>query len=61
MTEEESKPTESGYFWSSMTGTVINIDHKDDGLEKRLGEGLPAMNEKAWSMVMSLFSDSPRI
>jgi hypothetical protein len=57
---EESKPTESGYFWSSMTGTVINIDHKD-GLEKRLGEGLPAMNEKAWSMVMSLFSDSPRI
>jgi len=62
MNEEESKPqTESGYFWSSMTGTVINIDHRDDGLEKRLGEGLPAMNEKAWSMVMSLFSDSPRI
>jgi hypothetical protein len=44
-----------------MTGTVVNIDHKDDGLEKRLGEGLPAMNEKAWAMVMSLFSDSPRI
>jgi hypothetical protein len=61
MIEEESKPTESGYFWSSMTGTVINIDHRDAGLEKRLGEGLPAMNEKAWSMVMSLFSDSPRI
>jgi hypothetical protein len=58
---EESKPTESGYFWSSMTGTVINIDHRDDGLEKRLGEGLPAMNEKAWAMVMSLFSDSPQI
>jgi hypothetical protein len=44
-----------------MTGTVVNIDHEDEGLEKRLSEGLPAMNAKAWAMVMSLFSDSPRI
>jgi hypothetical protein len=58
---EESKPTESGYFWSSMTGSVVNIDHRDAGLEKRLSEGMPAMNEKAWSMVMALFSDSPQI
>jgi hypothetical protein len=60
--EEGSKsPSESGYFWSSMTGTVVNIDHQDAGLEKRMAEGLPAMNEKAWQMVMSLFGGQPQI
>ena len=61
MSEEDKIQSQSGYFWSSMTGTVVNIDHKDDGLEKRLGEGLPAMNEKAWQMVMSLFGGQPQI
>jgi hypothetical protein len=61
MDDEPKSPSESGYFWSNMTGTVVNIDHKDDGLEKRLGEGLPAMNEKAWQMVMSLFGGQPQI
>ena len=59
--DEPKLPTETGYFWSNMTGTVVNIDHKDDGLERRMGEGLPAMNEKAWQMVMSLFGGQPQI
>jgi hypothetical protein len=61
MSEEDKLQSQSGYFWSSMTGTVVNIDHQDGGLEKRLGEGLPAMNEKAWQMVMSLFGGQPQI
>jgi hypothetical protein len=61
MGDESKTQSESGYFWSTMTGTVVNIDHKDDGLERRLGEGLPAMNEKAWQMVMSLFGGQPQI
>jgi hypothetical protein len=61
MEDQPKAQTESGYFWSSMTGTVVNIDHRDDGLAKRLGEGLPAMNEKAWQMVLSLFGGQPQI
>jgi CTP:molybdopterin cytidylyltransferase MocA len=61
MSKQHKIQSQSGYFWSSMTGTVVNIDHKDDGLERRLSEGLPAMNEKAWQMCMSLFGDSPQI
>ena len=61
MSEEDKSTSQSGYFWSSMTGTVVNIDHKDVGLPGRLAEGLPAMNEKAWQMVMSLFGGQPQI
>jgi hypothetical protein len=61
MSEEDKLQSQSGYFWSSMTGSVVNIDHRDGGLEKRLSEGLPAMNEKAWQMVMSLFGGQPQI
>ena len=59
---EDKSPSESGYFWSNMTGAVVNIDHKD-GLNELLAANpdLPAMNEKAWQMCMSLFGGQPQI